>query len=95
MAKAECETMGEGAFIILYEQVSSLAHRILREDNLTCGKNWPAGQEWDQLAGSSKDIFMRRARKALLIDNDAFLSVLRNWPYSDRAMERTEELYGK
>lgn len=42
---------------------------------------WPAGQEWDELGGSSKAVFLARARKKTGIPDDKFLEGIRNGSY--------------
>jgi hypothetical protein len=49
-----------------------------REDE----QNWPAGQEWNDLAGSSKSIFLRQAREELGIPHDEFLEGIRSGDYN-------------
>lgn len=85
--------LGEGEFINLYGRVVEKAKELLAEDNKTCGKSWPAGQAWDGLAGTSKSIFLTRARRALGVDDAAFLYTVRNWPYSDTAQSQMEYLF--
>jgi hypothetical protein len=85
----------EPEFLGLYAQVVEKAKALLATDNQTCGDNWPAGQSWDHLAGTSKSIFMTRARKVLLVDEERFLKTVRNWPYTDTAWQTLGELFGK
>ena len=65
------------AFRWAYAAVCALAVKLLDEDNKICGKNWPAGQSWNDLSGSSKSIFLHRARDLAGIPHDAFLAVVR------------------
>ena len=39
---------------------------------------WPLGQDWSGLGGTSRSTFMRRARDRVGIDHDAFLAPLRS-----------------
>ena len=39
--------------------------------------DWPAGQEWSGLGGSSRTTFLRRSRDAFGIGHDRFLQPLR------------------
>lgn len=84
----------EDQFIIIYGKVVTKAKEILAEENKTCGDHWPGGQAWEGLAGTSKSIFMTRARRALEIDEAAFLYTVRNWPYSNTAQSQMECLFG-
>lgn len=86
--------LNEAEFIDLYANVVEKAKEILAEDNKTCGDNWPAGQAWENLAGTSKSIFLGRARAAMEVDSKAFLRTVRNWPYSDTARSQMEYLFG-
>ena len=86
--------MPEADFLKLYAKVVDKARALLAERNKTCGDNWPAGQDWDGLGGSSKSIFMISARKALLVDDDEFLTIIRGWPYSGAGKRAMETLYG-
>jgi hypothetical protein len=42
------------------------------------GGEWPAGQEWEDMAGSSRAIFMIRVRDRLDIDEQQFLQPIRD-----------------
>ncbi len=86
--------MEENEFLELYAKVVLKATELLIRKNEICGEDWPAGQQWDQLGGSSKAIFMKEAREELLIDNDRFLARVRHWPYSDAGMATLEKLFG-
>lgn len=85
--------MTEEEFIRQYKKVVARARRCLAKDNKTCGDNWPAGQSWWDLAGSSRAIFMTRARKELGIDEETFKATVRKWPYSDSGWEEIEKIY--
>ncbi len=50
----------------------ALAARILEERNKTCGDNWPAGQQWNDLGHTSQHAFMRAAREECGIPHDAY-----------------------
>lgn len=60
-----------------YAAVVALAIKLLEEDNKTCGENWPAGQTWQDLGGSSRSIYLHRARDLAGIPHDQFLAVVR------------------
>ncbi len=60
-----------------YAAVCALAVKLLEEDNRTCGDNWPAGQSWDELGGSSKSIYLHRARELAGISHADFLALVR------------------
>lgn len=60
-----------------YAAVASLAVKLLEDDNKTCGENWPAGQSWQSLGGSSKAVYLRQARELAGIPHDQFLAVVR------------------
>lgn len=85
--------MTEKEFIAQYKKVVAKARRELAKDNKTCGDNWPAGQLWVDLGGSSRAIFMTKARKALGIDEESFKATVRKWPYSDSGWEDIEKIY--
>ena len=42
---------------------------------------WPAGQTWSQLNGTSRSIFLKQAREALGIDHELFLTAVRSGKY--------------
>lgn len=87
------DSLKEDEFLKLYAKVVDLAKAYLDETNKTCGDDWPAGSKWDQLAGSSKAIFMTRARKCLLISDEMFLAVIRNWPYTESGEIRMQRIF--
>lgn len=62
-----------------YAAIVALAKRHLRDMNDTRQheKDWPAGQQWEDLGGSSKAIFMRKARDEAGIPDGEFLAVVR------------------
>lgn len=45
----------------LVRALVALAKRKLSEANESCGECWPAGQQWNELGGSSQHAFMRAA----------------------------------
>lgn len=66
------------AFRWAYAAVCALAVKLLEEENKACGENWPAGQSWDELGGTSKAVYLRRAREISGIPHDDFLAVVRS-----------------
>ena len=48
---------------------------------------WPCGQEWDDLAGTSKSTFLHRARERVGIPHHEFLDGIRSGKYE------VEDLY--
>lgn len=86
----------EEAFLDVYAGVIVKAKELLTKANQARGDadDWPAGQKWEQLAGTSKSIFMHQAREAIGIDHETFLKVVRAWPYSDGGREELEQLFG-
>lgn len=68
-----------------YALLIALAKTELAKDNLTCGKNWPAGQQWDELVGTSHSIYLRRAREIAGIPHDEFLATVRGEEYGEDA----------
>ena len=75
-ASLRCDASGS-AFRWAYAAVCALAVKLLEEDNRTCGDNWPAGQSWDDIGGSSKSIYLHRARELAGIPHADFLAVVR------------------
>lgn len=69
----------ELAFRRQYVVVLLQAKGRLRLMNELVGQSgeWPAGQEWASLGGSSRAVFMREAREVLGIDDDTFLEPIR------------------
>lgn len=61
----------------------ALAKRHLKDMNgeREHENDWPAGQDWEGLAGSSKSIFMKKARDEANIPHDEFLEGIRNGEY--------------
>ena len=77
-------TNEERNFRWAYQLLMALAKRCLAETNtsLEDKREWPAGQEWDELVGSSQSIFLRQARDEAGIDHDEFLAPLRSSKYN-------------
>lgn len=44
--------------------------------------DWPAGQEWDELGGTSRSIFMKKARGLVGINGDEFLKPIREGKFN-------------
>lgn len=88
--------LAEEAFLDAYAGVIVKAKELLVQANHTRGESadWPAGSKWEELAGTSKSIFMHKAREALGIDHESFLMIVRAWPYSDAGAEELEQLFG-
>ena len=86
----------ESEFLEHYANIVAKAKECLAKANLERDPGcWPAGQTWEQLSGSSKSVFMRRACKALGVSRDEYLSVVRNWPYSEEAWGSLDGIFGK
>ena len=67
------------AYVLLVE----LAKEELRKANGSRERpnDWPAGQEWCDLAATSQSIFLRKARDRAGIDHDQFLEPIRSGRY--------------
>lgn len=65
---------------MLYRSQMALAVMCIDRANRNRGSenDWPAGQEWNEMVGSSHAIFCRVARAEAGIDDDAYLDILRN-----------------
>lgn len=65
---------------MLYRSQMTLAVMCLDEANRNRedANDWPAGQKWNQMVGSSHAIFCRRAREKAGIDHNAYLDILPN-----------------
>ena len=65
---------------MLYRSQMALAIMCLDEANRKRENeaDWPAGQEWNEMVGSSHAIFCRIAREKAHIDHEAYLDILRN-----------------
>jgi hypothetical protein len=48
-------------------------------------RNWPGGQQWNELVGSSHAVFLRKARERAGIPHDEFLAVVRGEEYGEDA----------
>lgn len=73
-----------------YSLQTELAKKLLAETNasLIAPNDWPAGQEWEDLNGSSRSIFLRQARDLAGIDHTEFLEPIRSGEID------VEDLYG-
>lgn len=60
------------AALWLIRALVALAKKELAERNLTCGKEWPAGQAWNELGATSQHAFMRAARERAGIPHDQY-----------------------
>lgn len=69
----------ERNFRWLYAALVALAIQFLDKMNREREhpNDWPAGQTWEGLSGSSKDIFMQQAREAAGIPKRQFLALVR------------------
>lgn len=85
----------EEAFLDVYAGVVVKAKELLVKANHTrpTPDEWPAGQKWTELAGTSKSIFMSKARAILGIDEESFLKTARIWPYSAEGMDELNRLF--
>lgn len=54
--------------------------------------DWPAGQEWHEMVGSSHAIFFRTAREKAGIDHNGYFHILRN---NEDAIDISEPIYAK
>lgn len=65
---------------MLYRSQTALAVMCLNEANRNREEenDWPAGQEWGDLSGSSQAAFARAGREKAGIDHDIYLHILRN-----------------
>jgi hypothetical protein len=72
-----------------YRAVAEVAKDELARMNAerTEPNDWPAGQTWEQINGTSRSICMRRARARLGIPDDEFLAGIRDGSYN------VEDLY--
>jgi hypothetical protein len=64
---------------MLYKSQVALAKRELADMNANRKdkKDWPGGQKWNQIGGSSKAIFFRLARSRCGIEDAEYLEILR------------------
>ncbi|MCP4394869.1 MAG: hypothetical protein GY804_11485 [Alphaproteobacteria bacterium] len=71
----------EKIFKWAYRLLLALAIRNLEDANISRGdeNNWPAGQKWHQLVGSSHGVFFRKAREeAGIFEHAEFLEYIRS-----------------
>lgn len=63
-----------------YALLLALAKRCLADANAECAgtRNWPAGQEWHELVGTSHAVFLRQAREEAGVPHEAFLELVRS-----------------
>lgn len=74
-----------------YKLLLALAKRCLADANANREheRDWPAGQQWNELVGSSHAVFLRSAREEAGIPHDKFLEGIRSGEYD------VEDLYDK
>jgi len=84
-------TNEERNFRWAYQLLLALAKRRLKDanDEREHPNDWPAGQEWDELSGSSQKTFLRGAREEAGIPHEEFLALIRSGEYD------VEDLYDK
>ena len=68
---------------MLLKALVALAKRHLKEANENNEKygtpdNWPAGQGWKDMVGTSHSIFLMKARSEAGIDTQKYLDIIRN-----------------
>lgn len=97
MRLAPGQVVTEEEFLKLYAEVVAKAKEILAIWNAERESvhEWPAGQDWDHLAGSSKSSLMMKAREELGVDSHAFLHIVRNWPFSSAGLAELDNLFGE
>jgi hypothetical protein len=73
-----------------YAALVALAKMCLAEANREREgeRNWPAGQTWDELNGSSRSIFMQQAREKAGIPRDEFLALVQHDYTNDDVLDR-------
>lgn len=65
-----------------YQLLLAFAKHLLARANAEReGFDWPAGQEWNGLVGTSHSIFLRNARDAAGINHDEYLEGIRDGTY--------------
>lgn len=66
-----------------YQLLLAFAMELLRRanQNLESPNDWPAGQKWHEMVGSSHAIFLRMAREAAGVSNDEYLAIVRSAEY--------------
>lgn len=80
---------------MLYRSQTALAIECLKQRNLSRAeeREWPCGQGWNDLSGSSKAVFTREARLTAGIPDDGYLAILRkNHDAGDIAEEIAENI---
>lgn len=82
-------TVEERNFRWAYQLLLALAKRRLADSNanLEFPDDWPGGQEWHEMVGSSHSIFLNAARDEAGIPHEEFLELIRNGTYD------VEDLY--
>lgn len=84
--EAENETLKADAlrnFRWAYQLLLALAKRLLADANRDreSEDDWPAGQEWHEMVGTSHSVFLRGARKEAHIPEEAFMGLIRSLEY--------------
>jgi hypothetical protein len=76
-------TNEERNFRWAYQLLLALAKRRLRDanDEREHPNDWPAGQEWDELVGSSHGTFLRSALQEAGVPYKEFLALIRSGEY--------------
>lgn len=76
---------------MLYKSQLTLGIKYLEEKNKNRENenDWPIGQKWSELSGSSKAIFLKIAREKSGINHIDYLNILR----SSDGLEIAEKLY--
>lgn len=76
-----------------YSLMIALAQHLLKDANREAGPNeWPRGQQWHEMVGSSHSAFFHQARELAGISHDEFLENVRNGTYPvDDLYERAAE----
>lgn len=75
----------------------ALAKEELAKANKDHNGNWPAGQEWHELNGTSQSVFMHKARERAGIPHEEYLAWIRSYTGPEdiediwRRAERTTE----
>lgn len=79
-AQPDYKAIAKRNFRWAYQLLLALAKRRLAEANAARedDNDWPAGQEWHEMVGSSHSIFLRGAREEAGIPEDAFIRVIRS-----------------
>lgn len=76
-------TNEERNFRWAYQLLLALAKRRLADANVNLESpgDWPGGQEWHEMVGSSHSIFLHAARDEAGIPHEEFLEFIRNGTY--------------